>query len=190
VNAPPLEPREPAEAWRLFVAIRVPRTISEVVVAAAIADPRPGGRVRWVDPADLHVTVWFIGQVQASDVPALHDRLADVAAAASPFEVQMAGTGSFGRGAARATWVGLAGGGAGRIALLAEGLRAGPFHAHVTVCRGAPAAFAAALDERLGGAPALAWRATALELLRSHPGRRPAYQTVARFTFGEGRVTA
>ena len=87
-------------------------------------------------------------------------------------------------------WVGLAALRRGRMADLAAGLDDGPFHAHVTVGRGAPPDLAAALAGRLAAGVALRWRATALELLRSHPGRRPAYETVGRFPFGSERATA
>ena len=56
-----------------------------------------------------------------------------------------------------------------------------PHQAHITVCRGAPPGFASDLGAALAARDALAWRATSLELLRSHPGRRPAYETVATF---------
>lgn len=180
----------PPAAWRLFVAIRVPRAIADVIATVARSVPPPPGPGRWVDPADLHVTLWFIGQLPAIDVPALRDRLAGLAADAVPFDVEVAGAGTFGRGRGRATWVGLTGPGAGRVAALAASLGGGPAHAHVTVCRGAPPAFAEALARRLAGTPALAWRAIALELLQSHPGRRPAYETIDRFPFGGGRATA
>jgi RNA 2',3'-cyclic 3'-phosphodiesterase len=182
-------PAAAAAAWRVFVAIRVPRAIAEAIVAAARSVAPQPGPIRWVDPTDLHVTVWFIGRLEAGDVPAIDDRLADLTAGAAPFDVAVAGAGSFGRGRGRATWVGLTAPGADRIAALAAELHDEPFHAHVTINRGAPSAFADALAERLPAAPSLAWRVTALELLRSHPGRRPAYETIDVASFGAGRGT-
>jgi RNA 2',3'-cyclic 3'-phosphodiesterase len=179
-----------AGAWRVFVAIRVPRAVAEAIVAAARSVAPPPGPVRWVDPAELHVTLWFIGRLDAAQVPGIHDRLADLTAGAAPFDVEVAGAGSFGRGRGRATWVGLAAPGAGRIAALAAELHDEPFHAHITISRGAPSVFADALAERLPAAPSLAWRVTALEVLRSHPGRRPAYETIDVASFGGGRGTA
>lgn len=180
----------PAEIWRLFVAIRLPRATADAIVTLARAVPPPAGPVRWVEPADLHVTIWFIGDLPMPDVPAVRARLARLAADAASFDVEAAGAGTFGRGRGRATWVGLTAPGAGRMADLAVGLGDGPFHAHVTVVRGAPPDFAAGLAGHLAAASPIRWRATALELLRSHPGRRPAYETVGRFPFGSERATA
>jgi RNA 2',3'-cyclic 3'-phosphodiesterase len=179
-----------ADVWRLFVAIRVPRAIAEAIVSIATSVPAPTGIVRWVDPADLHATVWFIGDVAASDVAIVRDRLAGLAADTAAFDLEVAGAGTFGRGRGRASWVGLAAPGASRMAALAAELDGGPFHAHVTVGRGAPPDLAAALARQLAGGPHLAWRATAMDLLRSHPGRRPAYETIGRFPFSGGRATA
>ena len=151
-----------------------------MLAAAAREALAPGTPVRWVDPADLHLTVWFIGPLWLSELPAVEERMAAVAAAARPIECRLAGTGTFGRGRGRAAWVGLAEPGAAEVTSLAQQLAPpdAPHQAHVTVCRGAPPGFAGDLGAVLAARDVLAWRATSLELLRSHPGRRPAYETV------------
>lgn len=174
----------PAASRRVFVAIRVPLAVARSLLALALSVAEPGDRIRWVDPADLHLTVWFIGALDPGALPALGARLAAAAAAARPVTCRLVAAGDFGRGGRRATWVGLAEPGARRVKTLAASLDAGPFEPHVTVARGAPAALATAIGARLVGAAALAWRATSIELLRSHPGRGPAYETMAAFTLG------
>ncbi len=165
------------------MALRVPRPVADVLVAAAWAALAPGTSVHWVDPADLHLTIWFIGPLWPVELPAVEARVGAVAAGARPIECRLHGTGSFGRGRGRAAWVGLAEPGAAGVASLAAQLAPpdGPHQAHVTVCRGAPPGFAGDLGAALAAHDALAWRATSLELLRSHAGRRPAYETVATF---------
>lgn len=175
-----------AERWRVFVALRVPRSVADPLLAAARAALGPAAPVRWADPADLHLTLWFIGPLPASGLPAVEARVAAAAAMARPIDCRVEGCGTFGRGRGRATWVGLADPGADRVASLAGRLDPTdvPHQAHVTVCRGAPPGLAGDLGAALAGRDELAWRATVVEVLRSHAGRRPAYETLASFALG------
>jgi 2'-5' RNA ligase len=176
----------PEERWRLFVALRVPRAVADQLAEAARATLAPGAPVHWVDPADLHLTIWFIGLLRPSELPAVAARVAAVAAAARSIECRVEGCGTFGRGPGRAAWVGLAEPAAAAVESLAAELAPpdAPHQAHITVCRGAPPAFAGDLGAALAGRAPQAWRATSLDLLRSHPGRRPAYETLAAFPLG------
>ncbi|MFI5262040.1 MAG: RNA 2',3'-cyclic phosphodiesterase [Candidatus Limnocylindrales bacterium] len=187
----------PADAaggsWPLFAAVRVPRRVAQVLLTLARASHDGRDPVRWVDPADVHVTLWFIGRVEVEALPGLRIRLAQVAAGARPFTARIDGAGTFGSGRRRATWIGMAEPGAGRLQALAHDLRADPFTPHITVVRGAPAALATVLSGRLVehrlATGSLAWRTTRLELLRTRPGARPAYQTVAAFRLGRRAAT-
>jgi RNA 2',3'-cyclic 3'-phosphodiesterase len=172
--------------WRVFVALRVPGAVAEPLASVARTVLGPGVSVRWVDPADLHLTLWFIGPLLPAELPAVMARLAAAAAAARPIECRVQGTGTFGRGRGRTAWAGLAEPGATEAADLAAQLGPpdAPHQAHVTICRGAPPGFAADLGAALAGHAGLMWRATSLELLRSHPGRRPAYETIAAVPLG------
>ena len=172
--------------WRVFVALRVPRPVADPLAVAARTAVASDGAVRWVDPADLHLTIWFIGPLWPSELPAVEERVGAVAAAARPIDCRVEGAGAFGRGRGRAAWVGLAEPGASSVASLAAQLAPpdAPHQAHITVCRGAPTGFAGGLGAALAAGDGLAWHATSLELLRSHPGRRPAYETVATFPLG------
>jgi len=176
----------PAERWRVFVALRVPRAVADPLAKAAAAALAPGPTVRWVHAADLHLTLWFIGPLWPSQAPAVVGRMAVAAAAAGPIECRVEGAGTFGRGRGRAAWVGLAEPGAAAVVSLAAELAPAdaPHQAHITVCRGAPPGFAGDLGVALAGRAGLSWRATSLELLRSHPGRRPAYETLAAVPLG------
>src|SRR2546430_13852431 len=99
---------------------------------------------RWAPAANLHLTVRFLGHVDASLAEGVADRLAE--ADLRSFELRLGETGTFKRGRlARVVWLGLTSG-AEEIAALAakgeaEGERAGlerearPFHAHLTLPR-------------------------------------------------------
>jgi len=176
----------PGERWRLFVALRVPPAVADQLAQVARASLPPRTPVRWVDPADLHLTLWFIGPLPPTELPNVAARVARAAGTVAPFACRIEGAGAFGHGKARAVWVGLAEPGAGTVAALAAEFDPDdrPHQAHITVCRGGLPAFAAAVAAALGDRPALAWIATDVEVLRSHPGRRPSYETVASFSLG------
>lgn len=70
----------------------------------AVADP--GAGLRWVPPQQRHVTLAFHGEVPDGAVPAYVDALREELRGAAPFELALAGSGSFG---GRTLWVGLSG---------------------------------------------------------------------------------
>ncbi|MCL1872411.1 MAG: 2'-5' RNA ligase family protein, partial [Promicromonosporaceae bacterium] len=80
----------------------------------AVADP--GAGLRWVPKEQRHVTLVFHGEVPDGAVPEYVDALAPVVAEAPPFDVVLAGGGSF---SGRTLWVGLAAGVPGLAALAA-----------------------------------------------------------------------
>src|SRR5439155_10547 len=97
------------------------KPVGTVVVAVIVPD-RPayvrtfqllGGRARvrldarWVDPANMHLTVRFIGHVPDDRASLLIEALRSPVSAA-PFEVRLAGGGAFPpRGAPRVFWIGV-----------------------------------------------------------------------------------
>ncbi len=89
--------------FRLFVAIDLPAGVQEAL--ATLCSGVPGAR--WVDPAQLHLTLRFIGEVQG-------DRFRDIAEAltgvgGAPFDLHLDGLGHFPpRGAPRVLWAGVA----------------------------------------------------------------------------------
>ena len=147
------------DTWRLFIAIPVPAEVRSALAAAL--DPVRvrfrGGR--WQSPDTWHLTLRFLGDTPAGDLPAIERAVRTVAAAAAPFRVELGEAGSFEhRRGGRVAWVGLALGGpeaavlAGRLgAALAPGEPAGPRpQVHLTIARDTPdgvvAAVAAAME--------------------------------------------
>jgi 2'-5' RNA ligase len=136
---------------RLFVGIELPDDV-KLAAGAAAADLRarleskaPRVALRWVDPANLHVTLWFLGELddaRASDVAAALNELFPVNA----FELGFAGAGMFpSSGAPRALWLGIRSGAGELVALYAHTgsrlVRLGfvpekrPYSAHLTIAR-------------------------------------------------------
>lgn len=76
--------------------------------------------MRWVDPAQLHVTLIFLGQVPEEGVPAIRAAL-DRPFTLPVFTLQAAGLGTFPpRGAPRVIWVGIGDGQASLVRLHEE----------------------------------------------------------------------
>ena len=131
---------------RLFVAVTLGDTI-ETQASAAL--PRLKGlapRARWVPPTNLHLTLSFLGEVEAERVPAVKDVLTRVGPAHAPLVLRIEGGGSFGTPAhPRVLWAGVGGDTKALGALqadVAEGLKPLGFEpehreyaAHLTLAR-------------------------------------------------------
>ncbi|MET8229718.1 RNA 2',3'-cyclic phosphodiesterase [Micromonospora sp. NPDC005298] len=187
---------------RLFVAVCPPveavdhlwARVARLRVAAATA---AGVNVRLADPAHLHLTVAFLGAVEAARLVEVESALG---LAAERFRdgrdavprLSLGGGGHFGRGRSTVLWVALR----GDVEVLhtlalhvRDRLRHArlpyddrPFRPHLTIARPgdrvAPAdvdADVAALDTYRGPD----WSATELLLVRSHLGPRPRYDRLA-----------
>jgi RNA 2',3'-cyclic 3'-phosphodiesterase len=86
---------------RLFVAIRPPEHIRDLLIDAMDDSPELG----WVGDDNLHLTLRFIGEVErplANDIGVALDRIR-----AAPFELRIAGLGMFERRNGGALWAGV-----------------------------------------------------------------------------------
>jgi 2'-5' RNA ligase len=125
---------------RLFVALALPEPVRTAL--AGLAQTLPG--VAWTRPAQLHVTLRFLGDVPASRMERMDELLSAVRV--EPFLLPVEGLGVFPpRSPPRVLWAGV-GAGHPRLyqlrqrlddALLAAGLELDvrSFHPHVTVAR-------------------------------------------------------
>jgi 2'-5' RNA ligase len=202
---------------RLFLALEVPSAVREAIWARVARVPGtflndrsamgiraqkvPGTLVddfgaRWVRPEGLHLTLRFLGEVDAAAMPRLIAACAAAAAGCEPFEAGLEGGGWFpAHGPARALWVGLRedaalgalqarlGEAAGPGSRPADPAR--PFHAHLTLARCDPPWPRARAEEfaaRLGSFADLSFPVTEAALVRSHLERGGSrYEAVARF---------
>lgn len=143
---------------------------------------------------DYHVTLCFLGEIDAERVPVLVERLGIELTGLGAPTLRLAGTGVFGATREpRVLWAGVDGAASelGRLGVLREataraveaaGLawdRSGPFAPHVTVARPRRRA---RLPERFATlAFDLAWCPAAVELHASVPDARPHYPLLASF---------
>jgi RNA 2',3'-cyclic 3'-phosphodiesterase len=97
---------------RLFTAIELPEPIKKALIEAAAQLGRrlPEGVVRWVKPAQLHLTLRFLGDTAVSQLPTLQDQLGQLAYQHPTFRLRLNGVGAFPtRQKPRVVWAGLAG---------------------------------------------------------------------------------
>lgn len=108
---------------RLFIGIELPEHVRQAAASVA-ADLRhdirraaPRTVARWVPAGNLHITVWFLGEVQDADTEALIRALKEPLGT-GPVPLEIAGAGAFPpSGPPRATWLGLTEGVSGLVAV-------------------------------------------------------------------------
>jgi 2'-5' RNA ligase len=174
---------------RLFAGVELAadtRTAIEVATAP-LRMKIPG--FRWVPAENLHLTLVFLGWVEAGDIEPIRASLEAAVAPAAPFVARLGATGRFPeRGKARVLWVGFTTGvdaleglsDRARAAVADRVTDARPFRPHVTVARarqpvrvGADAMAVPSLDNEVG--------IEGVTLFRSHLGSpHPRYEAVAR----------
>jgi 2'-5' RNA ligase len=190
-------------ARRLFVALEPPDPVRRRLAALSDELRRAAGRaaddVRWVAPANVHLTLQFLGAVPEERVAAVQAALRDAAREARPLSLAVRGVGGFPNARRpRVLWAGLEGDLAPLAALVgALGARLAklgyppedrPFSPHLTLGRaregrGAPG-LAGALAGAAQGAPA-PWRAIDVVLFESHLSPRgPRYEPLDRAPLG------
>lgn len=105
-----------------------------------------GAEIGWVAPANIHLTILFLGTVFESQASALAVVADEIASAHQPCTLEVKGIGAFGRPRSpRVIWAGLAGNLQPLMALQAEVAAAAkktgvftddkPFHPHLTIGR-------------------------------------------------------
>ena len=95
---------------RLFLAIELEDAVRAAVAAlqARLRAEAPDADVRWVEPANFHVTVKFLGEQPDARLSEIREVCAEVAAATPPFALGVRGAGAFPRrGPLKTLWVGV-----------------------------------------------------------------------------------
>ena len=180
---------ERAQPWRCFWAIPLPDGLRESLsafVAHLRAVPGVEDDWRFADPGSWHVTLAFLGGIEADAVAPMVAAVASALISHAPSEATAGGLGSFPGGSrARVLWLGVADAG-GALSALAADVRSTvgldddqPFRPHVTLARSRdrhgcrlPLFDAAVPEGRI--------RVAEVVLFRSHLGRGPArYERLA-----------
>lgn len=108
------------ESLRVFCAVELPDEVRAAACAHASRLRRdfPDARAGWSRPESLHVTLKFVGEVEAARVEALSRAACAAVEEFEPFELSIEEAGTFPpRGAARVLWLGVkdASGGLARL---------------------------------------------------------------------------
>jgi RNA 2',3'-cyclic 3'-phosphodiesterase len=190
----------PQETVRLFVAVSVPDAVKGAVTGAQAELRRlvPGQGISWTRPEQFHLTLKFLGPVNARNVNELITSLDGVGASYKPLQLRAAGAGFFPSATRpRVIWAGLDDL-TGQLPELHAAVEraignfcdekpADRFHAHVTLGR------VKFLDrERIRSMDEWArsqagkvngeWRAGSIELVRSQLSPKGAVHTVLHHT--------
>ncbi|WP_426755246.1 RNA 2',3'-cyclic phosphodiesterase [Myxococcus sp. Y35] len=131
---------------RLFTAVTLGATIETRVAAQLRHLQALAPRARWVKVEGLHLTLVFLGDVDAARLPTLHEALAPVGARHAPFVLSIGGGGAFGAAAhPRVLWADVGGATDALRALQADTARVlqplgfepehRPYTAHLTLAR-------------------------------------------------------
>ena len=178
---------------RLFVAVTPPQKVREAALERA-KNARWEGRIRWVPPRNVHLTLKFLGETPEKSIPQLEAALERVCLGHEAFDLALEGVGAFpSTSKARTLWVG-AGEGSEALTTLAEGVEDvlrdlgferenRPFHPHATVGR-AKDGRASMTGEEPVSEP-LEFRVRSVELVRSRLTDEGAvYSVAASFALG------
>jgi len=139
---------KPGELWRVFIAIELAAGVRKKVKDHIdhLRTSLPNVRASWALESNLHLTLKFLGDIPVEKVETLSQAARRAASHAPPFELIIAGAGSFPpRGQPRVLWIGIEDP-SGKLAELHAGLEdecaeAGfareprPFHPHLTIAR-------------------------------------------------------
>jgi 2'-5' RNA ligase len=80
---------------RTFIGIDIGETIRLNAAALQQELAQTGAAVKWVEPANMHITLLFLGDVEDRDLPAVCDVVQTVAAGETSFALAIAGVGAF-----------------------------------------------------------------------------------------------
>lgn len=92
---------------RLFVAVHLPQEIREGLAAVQERLRRAQADVSWVKPANVHITLKFLGETEPKRLERIGPVLAEAARSMAPFWLTVAGVGTFGGRIPRVVWAGV-----------------------------------------------------------------------------------
>ena len=183
---------------RLFVAIEIPAEVRRQLAEIEKQLLASGADVKWVPETNFHITLKFLGNVDADRVDPVSKAVESAVKDAAPFETSFAGVGAFPNlRRPNVVWVGMTSGGA-EMQSLAERVDKAleklgfareerPFSAHVTVGRsrtGRNAEKLTELIETLRDAEAGSFRVESVAVMKSElRPAGPVYTQIADLGF-------
>ena len=100
--------RRRSNAVRTFICIEVPQSIKERIARLQEALGRHEARISWVKSSNIHLTIKFLGDVEAARIPAVCSAAERAVQLSSTFDIEVGGAGCFPSAKSpRVFWVGL-----------------------------------------------------------------------------------
>jgi 2'-5' RNA ligase len=110
-----------SDGWRLFIGLPAPANVRDEIERRTVALRDVDPRARWVTPQNLHVTLLFLGDRAAAEVPAIVSAIERIARHHDGYDLELKGAGAFGGGrGGRTLWLRVEGGRAETAALAVE----------------------------------------------------------------------
>lgn len=185
---------------RTFIAVDLSQAVRDALTAEIARLTRALPSPRWVNPAGMHLTLAFLGELDDAQLSEATAAAVEAARQSHPFTLRLGATGTFGgQRSPRVLWVGVGGDVPQLVALqreLAEALESRgfpheerPFSPHLTLARikgPLPPAELAKLPQALAASvPAISWSVNELLVMKSelaHPAAR--YTPLQRIALG------
>jgi RNA 2',3'-cyclic 3'-phosphodiesterase len=95
---------------RSFLAFELPTDIKKIVEGVSKEMRKASLKAKWVKVENIHLTVVFMGNIEAQDVKAIGEETRSICSRFNPFDISLNGVGVFpGLKAPRVLWIGLKG---------------------------------------------------------------------------------
>ncbi len=184
---------------RAFIAVDLIPPVRKQLAEAQARLKRRCPPLKWVEPANLHITIKFLGELDPRITPDVQAALAQAAAECRPFDIVVEGWGTFGAsGPVKVLWVGLhdAGGGLAALARCCDDLleplglprEQRAFSAHLTLARNNDFRGSGKIREALAAEPPFRAGTQQVDELTFYQStltpRGPIYQALSRHDFG------
>jgi 2'-5' RNA ligase len=186
------------ERYRLFIAIELPEKVKHAIekTQGELRTALPAKSIRWTRREQFHLTMRFLGSVEAPQVDRLNEMLRRACAGTGELQLHAGTIGVFpGVRRPRVVWAGVDDR-AGRLSLLQRSIEAATaaftneppqekFTGHITLARcreinRADASTLATLVEKMAGRSFGEWTAASVEVIRSQPTSQGSrYTTLA-----------
>jgi 2'-5' RNA ligase len=99
---------KPRDTIRTFIAVEIPESIKSRIERLQEPLRQIEAKVSWTKPSNIHLTLKFLGGVEASRIERVSRAVERAAGGIAPFEVEIGGTGCFpSPQSPRVLWVGL-----------------------------------------------------------------------------------
>lgn len=93
---------------RTFICLEVPESIKERIAQLQQALKEHNAKISWVKPSSIHLSLKFLGDVEASRIPAVCSAVERAAHLVEQFEIEVGGAGCFPSAKSpRVFWIGL-----------------------------------------------------------------------------------